>query len=337
LNHRHNFQLGFPYAAWREDRRFFVSALPSLSASQRTLEFELSDSGDELNLVSEWDTADPRYAALHYTEWQPAVAGLTADRSDVDTDREACILILEKKQAAFGFPITPGADSAEKLCNWLEQAPPNDYLDWGRNPGLLAGYVVPGLWRPLYHRPTGVGLLLFVLHGRWSATAFSVLSDYMKWMLPTRHALKVVSRGVVRVAVLLSITPGFLQRPADEYPAEVEQATRAYDRSCAAIARMLAALRQLPVASPEREHGLPPLGAEATALFDEAVCALGDGQFPEVADASDARFREAAWIKLRQAVEAPAGFRGYDPVGFQYSDVVTVAEVRRYLDAHESS
>ncbi len=297
LNWKHQLGVGQPYGAWRTGSRLFLSTLPNFSSPQRTLEFEIDQPAGELRLTSEWSSDDERYAPLHYSEWQPAVRGLTADRSDQDLDREGTILILERKGAAFGFPIVPTGDAAEKLCNWLNEEPPADYLEWSRDPRLVSGRI--GVWIAAHHRPTGVGMLLFVLQGRWRASAFIALDEALRIMLPSRHRLKIISPGAVRVCVPLAFTPDVGHRIWEDYPRETEIIWPAVNRTYATIARMVAADRQLAVPLPQSVSALPALSDARRSLFAEAVDSLGNDEFPKRVDGAELNFMEATWIKAR--------------------------------------
>lgn len=329
LNVRHHANLGIPYGAWKSGDWLLLSTLPSLIAQQRTIEFEIDDNSNDLNLVSEWNSSDERYAKFDYWEWQPAVKGLTADRSDVELEREVGILILEKKGATFGFPIVPFGDQPEKLCHWLLEEPPEDYLDWGRDPRLVSDGI--GVWDAVEHTPTGVGLLVFVLHGRWSAAGFRAFIESMRLMLPTRHRFKVVSQGTFRVSVFLCATKLWSK---DE---EVEHWRRTMHRTYASIARMVAAWRQLPLPAPESRSAVPELSKYHSALFSEAEAALGEAEYAKTTDASGSDFYEATWIKLRQSVNASRIGFNYHPLPFNFGDVVLLEDIRNYVEKHESS
>lgn len=335
LNWRYEKNLGIPYGAWRDGNRFFLSTLPSLNAPQRTLEFEFSEGQKELYLVGEWLADDQRYGQLQYWEWQPAVRGLTADRSDLDLHREVAILILEKKGAEFGFPIVPVGNAPEKLCNWLHQEPPDDYLDWGRDPRLVHNSISP--WVAVHHRPSGVGVLVFSLLGPWSAAAFRALHEAMSVMLPKRHRLKIVSQGTVRVCIFLSATPESDRTIPDDYPFETDHARVAIDRTYATIARMVAATRQLPIPSPNKTSALPSLTPLYASLFTQAVKGLGDTEYVEAADATDLRFYDALWIKLHQSLYAERIGLTSTPCRFNFGDVVTLDDIHRYLHLKENS
>jgi hypothetical protein len=168
------------------------------------------------------------------------VAGLTANRSDVQLDREVAILILEKKGAPFGFPITPDVNTPEKLCGWLQEEPPADYLDWGRDPRLVPGGI--GAWQAIQHTATGVGMLVFNLLGRWSSAAFLSLADSMRVLLPSRHKLDILKQGVLRVCICLSVTSRWNRRaPAVYEELDTANVTASLQRTYSAIARMAAA------------------------------------------------------------------------------------------------
>jgi hypothetical protein len=328
LNWRQDAKLGIPYGAWKTGNRFLLSTLPSIYASQRTLEFETDEGSNKLNLLSEWSSSDERYAKFNYWEWQPAAEGLTADRSVVELDREVAILILEKKQAAFGFPIVPLGNQPEKFCNWLAEDPPEDYLDWGRDPRLVPDGIGP--WEAVEHTPTGVGPFVFILKGRWSAAAFRALIEGMGLMLPTRHRFKVVSHGAFRVSVFLYAIPP----NSDD---QVEYVRNATHRTYASVARMVAAGRQLPVPAPENRSVLPKISEYYSSLFREADSALGDREFPETVDASDPDFYEAVWIKIRHSMNADRVGLLYTPQPFDFGDTVLLGDINHYLKEHESS
>jgi hypothetical protein len=328
LNWRHNARLGIPYGAWKIGNRLLLSTLPSLHAKQRTLEFETDPTSNDLNLVSEWCSSDPNYAKFNYWEWQPAVKGLTADRCIVELDREVAILILEKKGAKFGFPIVPFGDQPEKLCDWLRKEPPEDYLDWGRDPRLVPEGIGP--WQAIEHCRTGVGLLVFILQGRWSAAGYRAFIEGMRLMLPTRHRFKVISQGALRASVCLCVNHP--SRDDDE----VEHAWKAIHRTYASVARMVAAGRQLPLPTPESRSAVPALSPFHSALFREAEAALGDAEYAETTDASHSDFYEATWIDLRQSMNSSRIGLHSTPPPFSFGDVILLEDIRRYVQKHES-
>ena len=330
LNWKHDASLGIPYGAWMADGRLLVSTLPSLHSPQRTLEFSYDSDSGELGLASEWSSDDPRYGKFQYWEWQPAVKGLTADPSGINLDREVAILIHEKMAAEFGCPIVPTGTRAEKLCGWLHEDPPTDYLDWGRDPRLVPdGF---GCWDAVEHTPTGVGMLVFTLHGRWSAPAFLALVEGMRILLPTRHRLDVISQGAVRVSVCLSVNPTHRNHLSS---GDNSNAKRALHRTYSILARMVAAGRQWPLAAPDKAASVPAL-SELNDLFSAASEALGNAEYPAVVDHSDRGFYEAEWIKLRQSDNAGKvlGMRS-TPLPFNYGDVVTTDEIHEYINKYE--
>ena len=327
LNFKHNMELGAPYGAWRDGDLLILSTLPDLQSPQRTLEFKILDSTSELVLVSEWKTQDLRYDAIDFRDWQPAVKGLTADRSVPDLNREVVILIMEKKGATFGFPITSGTSDPEKLCGWVQEEPPSDYLDWGRDPRLIPDGMA--LWESLFHRPTGVGIWKFILQGRWSSSAFLALAESMAALLPYRHHFEILGQGSFRVSVCLSVNQNFKNSSNGEYDNDHVQKT--VQRTYSALARMIAAHRQQPVPPPGEEASVPPLSQFHYGLFQEAVNRLGNAEYVKPADQSDPDFYEAEWIKLRHSYWAGRIGLEYDPRRFMYHDVVTFDELRNYI------
>jgi hypothetical protein len=128
---------------------------------------------------------------------------------------------------------------------------PTDYLDWSRDPRLVPDGI--GCWDASEHTDTTVGMLSFVLKGRWSAAAFRALTEAMRVLLPTRHRFRVVSQGAFRVCVFLSAGDS---RWPDEESAYAHVAVR---RIYASLARAVAAYRLLPVVAPRSASLLPEL------------------------------------------------------------------------------
>lgn len=331
INVRHAGGLGFAYGAWREDDRLLVSALPSLNAAQKTLEFRVDPDGAAFHLESVWSSDDPRYGAFHYSEWQPAVRGLTADRADLDLDREVAILILEKKGAEFGFPIVPAGSAAEKLCTWLHEEPPEDYLQWGRDPRLVSYSFGP--WDALHHASTGVGMFLCVLQGRWSASAFWAMNEALRTLLPGRFRLRIVSRGAVRLCVFLSLSQnGRNAHFVDRTNVERTYLRSGLDRTYAVIARMVAAMRQIPVPPPSHASALPPPSTEQGEIFKMAEQELERKEYPNVVELWEVAHGISEWSKLRH--------QGWPeltstPLPFRFGDVVTLDELRAYIAERE--
>jgi hypothetical protein len=324
LNWKCATNLGIPYGAWWDGPRLLLSTLPDFRSPQRTLEFEWRREREELSLTSEWESRDPRYDKLQYWEWQPAVKGLTADRMVPRLEREVAILILEKKGAEFGFPIIPEGRAPVKLCGWLPQNPPEDYLEWGRDPRLTPAQV--GFWLTFQHRPTSVGVLVFSIMGRWSSSALLTMNEALRVLLPTRHRVKLSTEGSLRVCIFLATTGG---------ETETEYVGLAIERSYATVARMAAADRQLPVAPPSAASALPPLSRAQASLFAEAADALGDTDYPKAVDQSEPDFGTATWIKLRHSRHNHRIGLVYDPPRFDFGDVVTPAELRAYVESKE--
>jgi hypothetical protein len=326
LNWRHRAGLGTAYGAWRKDDTVYLSTLPDLYAPQKTLEFDFQESSNSLRLTGVWTTKDKRYASIHYSMWQPAVKGLTADRADLDINREVVLKILEDREAEFGFPITP-VGSAEKLCGWLQQEPPSDYMRWCLDPRLVPGQL--GIWQAAYHRPSGVGILQFSLQGRWSPASFRVLTETLMIVLPTRHSTFTVSHGHLRVTVFLCAIPHFGR---ENFPEERHLLTPAVHRVNAMIARMVAAKRRLPLPPLRDESALLPLSKQQQSLFRWAVEEQGEDEYTELVDGADIDFHQAKWVKLRQV-----DYGINEPRSFQFSSLVTPSEVLRYVEECERS
>jgi hypothetical protein len=323
LNYRYGAKLGTPYGAWREDNKVYLSTLPDFEAPQRTLEFTL-DGSEALNLTGVWSTMDERYAAIPYQTWQPAVKGLTADRADLDLDREVVIKILEDRRVEFGFPIVPEGSAPEKLCAWIAEEPPTDFLNWSRDPRLVPGSIGP--WQVAYHRPSGVGILLFSLHGRWTSLALQAFMEALRVFLPTRHRNYTVDQGNLRISVFLCEVPDGSSRRDEEF----DLWPVAVDRVYAAIARLVAATRGLPLPPPRDDSALPPLSFGDGSLFDLATREQGESDYTKLTDQAEVGFRNADWIKLRHRF-----FGLKEPRSFDFAEVVTPSDIMRFVENHE--
>jgi hypothetical protein len=300
--------------------------LPSLHRPQKTLEFDLHESRRSLVLSAVWTTEDERYDKIPHSAWQPAVKGLTADRRDLDLDREVVIKILEERKAEFGFPIVPAGKEAEKLCAWIEKEAPSDYLDWSRDPRLVPGAL--NIWNVGYHRPSGVGVLQASVHGRWPSASFRVLRETLMVALPTRHSVFTVSHGCIRVSAFLC---AFVRdRRRADYPEERHLLVAASDRMNAMIARMIAAQRRLPLPPPLDTIALPPLSPEQQALFRWALDEQGQKEYTELTDGAELGFYDAEWVKLRHV-----DHHLREPERLSYSDVVTPSEILSYVECLE--
>jgi hypothetical protein len=324
LNWRHDAGLGVGYGAWRENDKVYLSALPFFWSPQRTLEFDFSSPHLRLDLVAVWTTADDRYRAIPPEAWQPAVKGLIADRSDLDLEREVVIRILEERGAAFGFPILPTGSQAERLCGWLTEELPNDYALWSRDPSLVSEQVA--IWQTGYHRETGVGILQFSLGGRWSSSAFRALMQALNILLPTRYHVYTVRQGLLRISLFLCIDREFPPRRTDTSELWVT-VSRVY----ATIARMVAANRSLPLPPPDGESALSPLDSARQSRFEEAVSALGDGEFTRFPDRTADGWLAAPWIKLRQHL------RIREPSRFNFGETVLPSEVLSFVQKNEAT
>jgi hypothetical protein len=323
LNYQYCAKLGTPYGAWRENNKIYLSTLPSLDAPQRTLEFTLNPSG-VLNLIGVWSTKDERYAAIPDRAWQPAVKGLTADRADLDLHREVVIKILEDRGAEFGFPIVPQGSAPEKLCAWIAEEPPTDFLNWSRDPRLVSGNIGP--WQVAYHRPSGVGILQFSLHGRWTSLALQAFMEALRVFLPTRHRNYTVGPGNLRITVFLCEVPNGHSRQDEEF----DLWPVAVDRVYAAIARLVAGTRGLPLPPPRDDSALPPLSFGDRSLFDWATQEQGESDYINLTDQAERGFKNAEWIKLRHRF-----FGVKEPGSFDFGAVVVPSDIMRYVENHE--
>lgn len=334
LNWKHSLGLGTVYGAWREGNKVILSTLPNFNAPQRTLEFNLDLDRNILYLVNEWTTDDARYDKLNYYEWQPAIVGLTANRAVSDLDREVVILILEKKGAEFGFPIVPAGRKPEKLCTWLKQEPPSDYMEWGRDPRLVSGGVHG--WELLQHQPTGVGILVLNVQGRWSASAFLAMQEALRILLPGRHIIRNLSHGVFRVCIYLSRTGSYQLFDIEQSESDYGFVFKTLKLATAVIARMVAASRDLPLLPPTSSSALPPLFSGLASIFKEAADDLGDAEYVEVVDQAKLGFREATWVKLRQSLDSKQIGVKSTILEFSFRDLATHRDIKQKLEFYEN-
>jgi hypothetical protein len=322
LNRRCKASLGVPYGAWRENNKVFLSALPEFDVAQKTLEFELKEPHDSLVLTAVWTTEDEKYSGIPYSAWQPAVKGLTADRADLDLDREVVIKILEDRGAQFGFPIVPSGDKPEKLCGWLQEEPPPNFEEWSRDPRLVSGKIT--VWHSGYHRPSGVGILQFSLEGRWSATAFHTLTQTIHVLLPGRYQIYTVGHGLLRIAVLL------YDNPENKLSVDGGVMWAAVGRVYAVLARMVAAIRGLPLPPPQDSSALPHLDPRTQSSFDWALKEQGPNGYTEFVDGASVGFEDASWVKLRHGVSVD------EPRRLSLDDLVLPSEITEFVRDNEN-
>jgi hypothetical protein len=302
-----NLKLGEAYDIWRSDNAVCLSCLPGMCNlhttehyQQCTLEFRDLPSGDFV-LHSIWRTNDLRYGCIPYYGWQPAVTGITANRVVPSLTREVVLKILESRNAEFGFPLTSGHPYADLLCGWIKQEPPNDFMEWGRDPRLT-----PGFFRPTYHifdTRTNMAVYSVYLQGGWGAQGFTALVDALATYLPGRHRLEVLTHGEARLTVLLL-----------EDCTNMVHLDQSYDLTFASMARMEAAGRGVPVPPPDAACRIERPTSSVTNEFIDLCSAFGKNLSIEVSDAADDPFRRTRFLKLRQSVLS-ANVRSYHDEG----------------------
>jgi hypothetical protein len=319
----HDFGLGWPYDIWHDDGAVFLSTLPNFSLPHQTLEF-VTDAGRSVwTLKSVWMAPDDQgYGKIDYRLWQPSVAMRTADRVVPCLEREVAIRLLEQAGCGFGFPLTSGEPEAKKFCGWLEQLPPYDYLEWGRDPRLVGGRLGPAQY--VLHDSSKIAVYTLLLLGRWSAAAFHALRESLEIHLPNRYRITVPGQGRVRVTVFL----------ADARRQETGRAFLGVRRLFAAVGRMYAALRGLPVLPATGSAALPPLIDELRARFDLVCEDLRDADELPVADRADPGFDSAQLKKLSDTSEGRSlGFSG--EAVLDLDSLITHRDIVRFIQRHE--
>lgn len=318
----HDFALGWPYDMWRADGSVFLSTLPNFSLPQQTLEFAFNRAETAARLKGVWVSEDETYGKLDFHRWQPSVAMLTADRVVCCLEREVAIRLLEKGGAAFGFPVTSGEAEATRFCGWIEELPPYEHTEWGRDPRLVGGRLGPVDY--VLHDAGGAAVLTLLLIGRWSAAAFRALGEALAVNLPGRHHVAVLGQGRVRVTVFL----------ADTHRRDTGRAFLAVRRAFAAVARMYAALRELPVPPPNGSVALQPPATAARTAFEQACGDLGGREDLTVAEASRSGFEAAPLKRLGQTPEGRSLGFGQEPV-LDLDPLVTHRDIVRFVQEHE--
>lgn len=322
LSVEHDISLGWPYDIWHHDGSIFLSVLPNFSLPHQTLEFTVPEKGSVVRLKSIWSTRDERYRKIDYQIWQPSVAKLTADRVVPCLEREGAIRILERLGAEFGFPLTSGENDAKKLCGWIEQLPQYECMEWGRDPRLVAGCLGPMHYA--WHEPSGIAILTLMLFGRWSAMALRALNEALEINLPSRHRIAVLGQGRIRIAVFL----------ADAAKRDRGRAFLAQRRMFAAVARMYAALRELPVPPPDGSVALPQIDEETKTRFDFVCDSILKGDEMEVVGASEPDFDDAPIKRLSEtAVGRSLGF-SQEP-DLDLDTLITHRDIVQFVQRHE--
>jgi hypothetical protein len=298
--------IGAPYDIWRSGDSVFLSCLPGTCISMTdhgrpsTLEFRELPSG-HFGLHSVWRTKDPRYSCIPPRDWLPAVSGLTANRVVPNMEREVAIRILEGRKADFGFPLTSGQPHAEKLCGWIQEEPPNDYMEWGRDPTLISGKFEPTY--SIFDTETEISVYCAYLQGAWTSQAFNALIDTLAAYLPGRHRLQVISRGEARLIVLL------LEEPGDTAGLD-----EAYDLTFVAFARMQAASRGVAVPPLNTRCSIRPPARSKTDQFFALCSDLCKDESIDISDSAD--LEQTRYRKLRQQYWCERERRYYDAVPF---------------------
>jgi hypothetical protein len=233
----------------------FLSALPGIRRHpQKTLELRLS--GDRIVLSAEWTATSPEWAPIPSGQaFAEHLSGLMAVRKGCDMGREGTLKILADRGAPFDFPVGPPGAGAEALCRWRVEEPRDIAFDLDRDPLL----VDPGidLFGTAYHVETGTGMAVYRVQGGWSDPALHALHESFEALLPNRHVIKAIRYGVRRVCVYLGDSRSYLQAPGVHREPDDADATRTMHLSAAALARMLAKEREIPLEPPAGDVGLP--------------------------------------------------------------------------------
>jgi hypothetical protein len=342
------------YTAWRVGNRVFLSMLPDFGAGpserprQRTFEFEVNGTPAEgLTLVAEWAATNPVWNMIDYGEVRDALGEFVADRSGCNMFREVAVDVLSLGRAKFAFPVAPDAGPPERFCRWIprERRPPLAASDWDRDPRLVESrYVIPHLVEPwisinglaLLLRASGVGVMNTILQGGWPVTAVYALQDALHLLLPTRHVLRPLDAGAMRLCVFLSRT--------SLHTAPGVSDSEAYDRSHplhairlahAAIARAVAAQREIPIAPPSGASALPRLHPKVGKAFRVAEEALGAREHPDVAG-YPATKGDDAWELLADSSDGRRINICEECVPFDFSRVVTRSDLAAFIEGCEN-
>jgi len=294
LNIQEKLSLGTPYDIWCSEQVIFLSCLPDICVSHGaknnnqhiTLEFH-ERGRTEFMLHSIWKTEDPRYSCVPHNDLQPAIKGLTANRVVPSLYREVVIRILESRKADFGFPLTSGEHKPNKLCGWIQEQPPNDFMEWGRDPRLIAGKLSPTYH--IYDTDVDVAILVTDIQGAWSSHGFNALIAALARHLPNRYQLAVIEHGIVRLNVYLGAND------------DLDNLMRSYDLIFAAFARMEAAVQGWPVQVLSTDNSLATLSEELSCRFKDACSAIGKETHIELTDSAKPLAKRTRLRKLRQA------------------------------------
>ncbi len=321
MSWRHKAYLGPIYRCWRDMDLLFLATLPGvISPGQKTLEFELRERGPVL--TAEWTNNADKWAPIGYEEFHAGVEGLMADRSGCSLGREAVILALKKRGAEFSFPIGPGPSAtAEELCGWRKEQPRLSAFDWDRNPHLTDPSI--GVWVEAHHVPTGAVVLVFVFQGGWPNAALYDFRDALSTLLPERTDIYILRAGAVRVSVYLC--------SSDPLGWASQEALHVADLSAsftyAAIARAVAARRNLPIPPVAPNSGLPELTGNERRAFAVALSTLADAEYPEATDDTQRDYDKDVWLKPRQSLGAQSNLTS----GINFGEIVSNADLVAYI------
>ncbi len=322
LRVEHAIKLGWPYDIWHRDGAVFLSTLPGFSMPYQTFEFVPENGGSAMRLKSIWTSEEAQYGRLDFHLWQSSVAELTANRVVPCLEREVTLRMLEQAGCAFGFPLTEGETEPRALCGWIGQLPSYDRTEWGCDPRLVAGKLGPA--HCLAHRASAIAVYTLLLVGRWSAAAFAALEDALSINLPGRYRISVPGQGRTGLTVFLAET----EKP------DRGEAFLAQRRAFAALARMYAAMRGLPVPPADGSAALPPPAGEVAARFDDAVADLAGGDELPVATVGAADFETAPLRKLSDTVAGRALGFTQEPV-LDLDSLITHRDILRHIQCHE--
>ena len=319
-------KLGPAYTTWREGGTYYLSFLPGLGQSglgQRTYEFVTSVNPCSLRVQAIWQSPEPIWARVPFDEFHNGVQGLIADRSGCDLDREAVILICQQRGGTFDFPIGPPETGPETLCEWIAASPVSRTdLGWDRHPELeLAGF---GYSNFLLHSATGGAVLHVIVQGRWRTEAISALRETLQVMLPGRVSQVFVRFGCLRVDVFLGTVPA-----ADGSGIIPATLRAAIDRTCAAVARAIAADELYSLPAPDPAWSVPTPNSADAGVFAAVLDTLGDAENPDSVRPID---EPAPWHPLRDIAPSDA----YDEWGSWPRDL-RESSLANYVSGKERS
>ncbi|MGW6930982.1 TIR domain-containing protein [Lentzea sp. NPDC054927] len=329
ISYRLHLSSGPAYTAWRADERtVFLATLPGISLHpQKTYELRLFD--DRIVISAEWIATSPEWAPIPPGQAiAEHLSGLMADRKGCDMAREGTLKILADRGAHFDFPVGQPGAGAEPLCRWRAEEPRGIAFDLDRDP-LLVGPSID-FFGTVYHVPTGTAMAVYRVQGGWSDPALHELHESFDAMLPDRQVIKAIRYGVRRICVYLGNIRSYLQAPENRQDPDKADATRTMQLSAAALARMLAKERAVPLGPHAAAVALSEPPHNAWAAFLRAEDELGDAEYAPAEDATSLDLGAAVWTKLRQSTSVDV-----DLARFRFEDVVSNDQLVRYIDDRE--